>query len=202
VQLRSGAPPDGGLFVAGLPGPFPAATDVLAVSGRDEGAWATLGPGLLVLTRVLSAVGLIVLAGGRRTGAPSGVSPVRWVLGHALGLTVLYLVSGIMAVVAGLLGGALLAVLVLLAAGAVWAGVAARAAGRAGGRRGPLAAVVAGGIALLLTPAGPVPEGDALALAALGGTEGAVLLLAALHLGPARAHPRRAARERVPRRPR
>jgi hypothetical protein len=188
VHLRAGVPPDAGLFVAGLPGPYPAATDIVAVLSGG----AVLGPALLVVTRTLAAAGLVLLACRSRIATPGGgwsprhrLPGVRPLIARGLALTALSLAGGVVAVVAGLVGGELVAVLVMLTAGAVWASAATRAAGGIPGRRVPLAAVAAGAIALLLTPAGPVAYGDALALAALGGTEGGLLLFAVLQPGRA-----------------
>jgi hypothetical protein len=186
VHLRAGVPPDRALFVAGLAGPLPAAADLLAVFGGAPGGWSTWGSALVLTMRALAGVALVVVAGPRVTAPGAGARDAglaRRLVICALVLVLIDLGAGIVAVVAGIVAGSLLAVLHLLAAMAVWAWLAARMAGRVPGRRVPLAAIVTAAIALLLTTSGPAPPGDALAMAALAGCESSALLLAALRLG-------------------
>jgi hypothetical protein len=214
VHVGLGAAPSLGLFVTGLPGPLPAATDTVALLVARPLTAAALGTAALLVIRVLPLLALIWAASPIRdrtgsaesAGSASARSHFRFRtrtllrrVAPALGISA---GAGPLALALGILFGAGAAALVAGLATVAWLGPVA-AAGR---RRPRWPTWVAGGLAwaaaVVLTPAGapagPAPIGDAVVAAALGGAEGSIMLLAALLTArPMTGAPRAGARARV-----
>ena len=174
LHQRLGVTPAAGLFVAGLPWPFPVALDAMAAVGVQEG-WVAALATLLALRAGVLLLLLRLAASGVRVG--------RWWTGAAVALPAL---AALPVALAGLVAGPLAAAAALAGLVAAWAWLAATACGRRPGWRPVAAGLAVQAAAVLLTPSGPADPLPALTDPALGGMEGALLVLLVLSAARAR----------------